>query len=350
MSTITALDQLRRLWRHLEWSDVLMLEALRAAGDRAPGAVREYAHVLGAEEVWLSRIERRPSRSAVWPSLTMEQIAELGERVRREYDILLQGLAPDALDEEIRYTNSAGQSFVTPMQDILLQVALHGQYHRGKINALLRAASLEPVPVDFISFARGVAAATQPQAAARVRTLILPGLYDSGPEHWQSRWERLDASCTRVQQREWAQPDCADWVATLDASIRAADTPVVLVAHSSSCSMVAHWAKEASAERVALVRGALLVAPSDPTAPSYPAGPTGFAPVPMQRLPFPSIVVASRNDDYVSLETARAYADAWGSDFVDIGDAGHINGASGLGDWSSGYELLGRLRTGAVSR
>jgi predicted alpha/beta hydrolase family esterase len=75
-----------------------------------------------------------------------------------------------------------------------------------------------------------------------VATLILPGLYDSGPDHWQSVWERADPTCRRVVQADWATPRCADWVATLDAAVAAADAPVVLVAHSSSCLTVAHWA------------------------------------------------------------------------------------------------------------
>jgi predicted alpha/beta hydrolase family esterase len=175
-------------------------------------------------------------------------------------------------------------------------------------------------------------------------TLILPGLYDSGPEHWQSHWERTDASCTRVAQADWATPRCADWVATLDAAIAGADAPVVLVAHSSSCALVAHWAASAAADRFARVRGALLVAPSDPEAPSYPEGPTGFAPMPMAPLPFPSIVIASSDDEYVTLERARTFAGAWGATFVDAGAVGHINGASGLGAWPAGQALLERLR------
>jgi uncharacterized protein len=86
------------------------------------------------------------------------------------------------------------------------------------------------------------------------------------------------------------------------------------------------------------------VAPSDPEAKSYPEGPTGFAPMPRNRLGFPSIVVASRNDRYVTLARAREFADAWGSRFVDIGDAGHINTESGLGDWPYGLALLEELR------
>jgi len=104
----------------------------------------------------------------------------------------------------------------------------------------------------------------------------------------------------------------------------------------------------ASAANLERVRGALLVAPSDPEGPSYPEGPTGFAPMPLQRLPFPSIVVASRDDQYVTIERAREYATAWGSELVDVGDAGHINSSSGLGSWPAGYGLLQRLRVGVT--
>jgi hypothetical protein len=133
-------------------------------------------------------------------------------------------------------------------------------------------------------------------------------------------------------------------VKALDASIASLTEPVVLVAHSSSCALVSHWARAASAERRALVRGALLVAPSDPEGPNYPLGPTGFAPVPLDRLPFPSIVVSSTDDIYVTASKARSYAAAWGSEYVDIGAVGHINSTSGLGAWPEGYALLERLR------
>lgn len=172
--------------------------------------------------------------------------------------------------------------------------------------------------------------------------LILPGLSNSGPEHWQSFWEAAHADFVRVIQDEWETPRCADWVARLDHAIRA--TPdAVLVAHSSSCAMTAHWVASRPPARV---RGALLVAPSDPEAPSYPSGATGFAPMPLVRLPFPSIVVASRNDIYVTIERARQFAQVWGSRLVDVGDAGHINSASGLGHWPAGLALLQELRQG----
>ena len=177
-------------------------------------------------------------------------------------------------------------------------------------------------------------------------TLILPGLGDSGPEHWQSYWEREDASCRRVVQADWDAPRITDWVCTLSAAVGVRRDWVFLVAHSSSCALVAHWARAATPDVLSRVRGALLVAPSDPDGPNYPDGPTGFSPVPLEPLPFPSIVVASTNDIYVSLAQARRYANAWGSSFVNVGAAGHINSASGLGRWAVGHALLAALRDG----
>ncbi len=169
-----------------------------------------------------------------------------------------------------------------------------------------------------------------------VRALLLPGLWNSGPEHWQSRWERTDPSCVRVVQQDWVTPARADWVATLEAAVAASGPDVVLVAHSTACALVAFWAAATSRT----VRGALLVAPSDTEASSYPGGPTGWQPMPLAALPFPSIVVASSDDEFATLDRARAFAKAWGSRFVDIGAAGHINAASGLGPWRSGKALL----------
>ncbi len=177
-----------------------------------------------------------------------------------------------------------------------------------------------------------------------VTTLILPGLQSSGPEHWQSYWERHDPTCQRVEQAEWDAPRCADWVSRLDTVVTGTAGDVVLVGHSSACAMVAHWAAAALPDTVRRVRGALLVAPSDPEGANFPQGPSGFAPMPMSLLPFRSTVVASENDAYVSLEQAQSYAGAWGSDFVNAGTAGHLNSASGLGDWPSGRALLERLR------
>lgn len=154
-------------------------------------------------------------------------------------------------------------------------------------------------------------------------------------------------SCRRVLQDEWDSPACASWVARLRGALDSVESPVVLAAHSAACALIAHWAAGDGAG-TAKVRGALLVAPSDPGGPNYPNGPSGFEPVPLARLPFRSIMVASDVDPYVSLARAREYAAAWGSDLVVLPAAGHINVASGHGRWPEGFELLTRLRTEAI--
>ncbi|MFZ4619636.1 MAG: RBBP9/YdeN family alpha/beta hydrolase [Bacteroidota bacterium] len=174
--------------------------------------------------------------------------------------------------------------------------------------------------------------------------LILPGIGSSGPDHWQTRWEKLYPSFRRVEQQQWNSPRCEDWVRTLDVVISLCESGVILVGHSSACALVAHWARQARPEQLQKVCGALLVGPSDPTGPNYPIGPTGFAPMPMHPLPFRSTVVASTDDIYVSLEQAKEYAAAWKSDFVELQQAGHINAASGLGDWKYGLDLLKDLQ------
>jgi uncharacterized damage-inducible protein DinB len=163
------LEQLRRLWEHAAWADLRLLDALQAAPEPPPAAIREYAHVLGAAEVWLARLEQREPRAAVWPEATLADAAALGDAVRAGYARYLAQLAADDLPRAVAYTNSAGQHFATAAGDILLQVALHGQYHRGKVNLLLRQAGLEPAPADYISFVRGVPAATERSAAAAGR-------------------------------------------------------------------------------------------------------------------------------------------------------------------------------------
>jgi uncharacterized protein len=177
-----------------------------------------------------------------------------------------------------------------------------------------------------------------------MNAFILPGLGNSGPEHWQSYWERSHPSFKRIEQAEWETPDCHDWVTALDKAIQASNEQLVLIGHSSSCALICHWARFAkNYSHLKKISGALLVAPSDPEADSYPLGAKNFRPMPLQALPFPSIVVASTDDIYVTMERAQFFAQAWGSKLVNLGAAGHINSASALGDWPQGMQLLQEL-------
>ncbi|MDQ2793491.1 MAG: alpha/beta hydrolase [Bacteroidota bacterium] len=170
---------------------------------------------------------------------------------------------------------------------------------------------------------------------------IVPGLGSSGPDHWQTYFEHQYPAFTRIEQREWDVPDRAEWVARLEEALDGQDlSQVVLVAHSLGCVTVAHWAARFGHR----IKGALLVAPSDVETAHYAAFPTtGFAPMPLARLPFPSKVVFSQNDEWVTPDRARQFAEAWGSELVNIGAAGHINTAGGYGDWPAGLALLESL-------
>ncbi len=169
--------------------------------------------------------------------------------------------------------------------------------------------------------------------------VLVPGLGDSGPEHWQTLWGRDHPAYRRVRQRDWSQPRVDRWVEALDREIRRAPSPAILVGHSLGCITVAEWAARGWAD----VRGALLVAPADTDRRPF------FDAVPLRPLPFPSILVASDDDPHLELERARLFARHWGSRFVDIGRAGHINVESGFGPWPEGEALLAELRAGASS-
>jgi predicted alpha/beta hydrolase family esterase len=167
--------------------------------------------------------------------------------------------------------------------------------------------------------------------------LILPGIGNSGPEHWQSLWEGADPALVRVRQRDWDHPRCEEWVQALEAqSVPGA----VLVAHSLACLVVARWAQTTRKS----VRAAMLVAVPDPAGAQFPKEAAGFAQLPGRAFAFPSVVVASSDDPYGSLEHARACSRAWGSRLVEVGALGHINAASGLGDWPQGRRILASLR------
>ena len=170
--------------------------------------------------------------------------------------------------------------------------------------------------------------------------LIAAGLWDSGPQHWQTLWQARHPQWLRVPHRDYNNPVREEWVAELDAAIAQCEGPPLLVAHSLGCVTIAHWARSGSMLKIA---GAFLVAPADVDADSYPVDKNGFAPVPLEPLPFPSLVVSSANDPFVTASRARAFATAWGSQFADIGDKGHVNGDSKLGEWEEGYQLLDRF-------
>lgn len=171
--------------------------------------------------------------------------------------------------------------------------------------------------------------------------LVLPGLSNSGVDHWQSYWCMAFRNASRVLQDDWDNPTIDDWLSHLDAALARGKRPAILVCHSLSCSLAAHWAARNNPGRVAAV---LLVAPSDVEDPKHtPDCVRNFAPMPLARFPVPAMVVASTDDPYVTIARAEAFAQSWGADFCNAGELGHINSATKLQTWPQGLVLLGQL-------
>ena len=182
--------------------------------------------------------------------------------------------------------------------------------------------------------------ATAAPAPGPTSFLLLPGWQNSGPDHWQSRWEAVHGY-TRVEQHDWMRPLRGDWIARLEDVLLAQPGPSIVIAHSLGCLLTAAWASHS--RNTHLVKAAFLVAPGDAERDELRPVLTSWAPVPLQRLPFQSVLLGSHDDPYCALERAQSCAQAWGSAFVDCGAAGHINAASGLGDWSAGHTRLMNL-------
>jgi uncharacterized protein len=173
--------------------------------------------------------------------------------------------------------------------------------------------------------------------------LIVPGIQNSGPGHWQSRWEALHPGVTRVQQRDWDQPVCDEWIAAFDTAVRRTAQPPIVVAHSLGCLVVARWAASSSLA----VHTLLLVAVPDPAGPDFPPQAQGFDTLPTA-LPGRRVrMVCSGNDPYASPAYSAERAAAWDAERIDLGERGHLNAASALGDWPQAWAWVEAWRAEA---
>jgi hypothetical protein len=166
------------------------------------------------------------------------------------------------------------------------------------------------------------------------KTLIVPGLNGSGPEHWQTWLQAQMPLCQRIEQHDWAMPNVCAWSPRIEQDLQSIQSEVYIVAHSFGC-----LATIASSARCAEhIKGALLVAPADPE--KLLVTDCALKTV----LPFPSVVVASRNDPWMSFERATHWGRQWGSHLIDAGNAGHINVESGHGPWPQALTLLNSIK------
>ena len=183
-----------------------------------------------------------------------------------------------------------------------------------------------------------------PESLSDFTILTVAGLNGSGPDHWQSHWDFRFPNCRRVDMGDWTSPTRSYWVDQLDRALQSAARPVLLVAHSLGCHAVVWWAAVRWSQLFRdVVAGAMLVAPPDVERADAPAPIYAFGPVPRERLPFPTLIVVSRNDPFASFEASIRMAHIWGSDVFDAGNAGHLNAKSGHRQWSEGLRLLSGL-------
>ncbi|WP_281226313.1 RBBP9/YdeN family alpha/beta hydrolase [Flavobacterium aquiphilum] len=171
--------------------------------------------------------------------------------------------------------------------------------------------------------------------------LIIPGLGDSSEKHWQSFWLQKFPNSTKVIQDNWDEPQLSEWLDRLSETIKKTEEPTILVAHSLAVSLVMHWISKNNNPNIV---GAMLVAPADVDSPEHtPDFLRHFSPIPIQTVPFPTLVIGTENDTYMSLERAKELATHWGSDFINIGQKGHINSESNLEYWEEGQNYLQQL-------
>lgn len=168
----------------------------------------------------------------------------------------------------------------------------------------------------------------------------MPGLNGSPEGHWQRHWARERSGASIIEQEDWNCPVIEDWQAELDRALSKVEG-AFLVAHSLGCLLAASYAGRSMAGKI---RGALLVAPCslEVTLRLHPCM-IEFGDEPLARLPFPSLVIGSLNDPYMSVPDLERHVKAWGSDLATIGFAGHINIPSGFGRWAEGYGFFERL-------
>ena len=182
----------------------------------------------------------------------------------------------------------------------------------------------------------------------RHKILTIPGLYNSGPTHWQSLWERRFADCERIELGNWDEPLKDQWVERIAAAIHAEHEPVLVAAHSLGCHAFAHWFAAASSVARDRIAGALLVAPPDLNDLRRDSRVAGFSDAPAFSSRTPIVVVASDNDPYAKTAHVWRLSRQWDARFVNAGPFGHINADSGIGDWPYGQYLLASLQPAPV--
>ena len=169
--------------------------------------------------------------------------------------------------------------------------------------------------------------------------VFVPGYGNSINGHWQELWHKEFKNSYWVEQNDWENPNCDDWVEALNLLIQSLEGPILFVTHSLGGSTVVEWSKKHTAN----ILGVFLVAVPDVQSVNFPEAISGYQTPPLEKLPFPSLVLASTDDPYSTVDRTAYFAKNWGSELTSIGDLGHVNTDSNLGKWSEGQNLLNKF-------
>ncbi|PJZ53771.1 RBBP9/YdeN family alpha/beta hydrolase [Leptospira adleri] len=170
-----------------------------------------------------------------------------------------------------------------------------------------------------------------------MRTFLIPGISNSGPEHWQTQWENLHGFI-RIQQENWENPRYSVWEESLVRQIEKTEGSEnsILIGHSLGCLLIAK-----SLDRISdRIRGVFLVAPPDPKSPVFPKGLEEFAEFPQKSLGTKGLLLFSENDPYASVPFSEKLGRLWNLETICVGELGHINSQSDLGSWENGFQIF----------
>ncbi|WOT04374.1 RBBP9/YdeN family alpha/beta hydrolase [Shewanella youngdeokensis] len=173
--------------------------------------------------------------------------------------------------------------------------------------------------------------------------VFVAGYGNSTKGHWQHSWSQKVSDSYNsywVEQADWDNPNCADWIDALNVLVQSLQGPILLVSHSLGGSTIVEWSHKYAATGAANVLGAFMVAVPDVNSEHFPKAITGYGDAPSVKLPFPSLMLASTNDPYATLASTQKMVKQWGCRLTVMGELKHINAESNLGLWPEGYQLL----------
>ena len=144
----------RRMLAFDHWANVVSLDAVEPVADRVPKSLAWLNHILGAKRIWLARVTGTEMPFGVNPTFSPAELRAQFDVARDGWSRYLDTQTDADVARIIHYENLKGDPFQSALGDILAHLPVHGQHHRGQVNADLRAAGIAPPAIDYIHAAR----------------------------------------------------------------------------------------------------------------------------------------------------------------------------------------------------